>query len=358
MRDNFEFALDHVKPGYVIALGGDDGILPYGITNMWKALRETKTEILTWRPLMFAYPAVRSGRGQLGIFRPSGLRILKGRDYLERQASALNYINDIETPMFYIKGVVSTELIERVRSRTPDGRFYVCPTPDGFSGIVLAGEVEHYAFSGMPYSIGGASPTSQGMAYLSEGEEGKKLSDSFYKAVSEVPMHPELASQPYSPLISVMTADYLLTARDLPGWPGQFPSIDFRNLLLKGIRELADGLYAEDRINRELGILHRIAKHHGMETFFLDRVKAARRYKFRKPYVGNGITPSQVLLDCQMYGIHDIFDAAYVAHYAQSLLHKTTLGTLGRVVKDSIAYKIQQIAKGQRFPAVSEWVCE
>jgi len=29
----------------------------------------------------------------------------------------------------------------------------------------------------------GGSPTSQGMAYLSEGNEGKKLSDSFYRAV-------------------------------------------------------------------------------------------------------------------------------------------------------------------------------
>ena len=39
-------------------------------------------------------------------------------------------------------GLIS--LIEQVKSRTADGRFYSCPTPDGYSGIVLAGEVEKF----------------------------------------------------------------------------------------------------------------------------------------------------------------------------------------------------------------------
>ena len=34
MRDNFENVLRQVKPGFVIALGGDDGLLPDGIVGM------------------------------------------------------------------------------------------------------------------------------------------------------------------------------------------------------------------------------------------------------------------------------------------------------------------------------------
>ena len=287
MRDNFEFALDHVNPGYVIALGGDDGILPYGVSQMWRTLEETRMDLLTWRPLTFTYPGVRLGKGQLGLYRPGKSRTLRSGDYLARQVENLNYLHDFESPMFYVKGVVATKLVEQVRSRTPDGRFYVCPTPDGFSGVVLAGEVEQYAFSGVPLTVSGVSPTSQGMAYLSEGNEAKKLSDSFYRAVSGVPMHRDLASQPYSPLIALMTADYLLTAKDLPGWPGQVPAIDYENLLVKGLRELTHGLYAEDRINRELSILHKIAQHHGLEAFFRGKVRKTRRYQSRKPFVGN-----------------------------------------------------------------------
>jgi glycosyltransferase involved in cell wall biosynthesis len=358
MRDNFEFALDHVKPGYVIALGGDDGILPYGISQMWRALEETGMDLLTWRPLTFTYPAVRSGKGQLGLYGPGKLKILRSSDYLSKQVENLNYLYDFESPMFYIKGVVATKLVERVRSRTTDGRFYVCPTPDGFSGIVLAGEVEQYAFSGMPLTISGASPTSQGVAYLAEGNEAKKLSDSFYRAVSGVPMHRDLASQPYSPLISLMTADYLLTAKDLPGWPGRVPEIDYKNLLMKGLKELTHGLYAEDRINRELTILHKIARYHELEAFFRGKVKKTKRYQSRRPFVGNGITPSQVLLDCDMFQIHNIFDAAYASYFVSQLRAKINFVTIRKLVADSLKYKMQQLRKGSSFPPESEWILE
>src|SRR5260370_9489307 len=216
MRDNFEFALDHVKPGYVIALGGDDGILPHGVSYMWRALEETGMDILTWGTPIFTYPAVRSTKGQLRLHRPSKSKILRSSEYLARQVSDLHYLNDFESPMFYIKGVVATRLIKQVRSRTTDGRFYVCPTPDGFSGIVLAGEVKQYAFSGMPLTIAGASPTSQGMAYPGGGAEAKELSGSFDRAVSHVRMHPHLARPPNSPSFALLTPHYPLTRQALP----------------------------------------------------------------------------------------------------------------------------------------------
>jgi glycosyltransferase involved in cell wall biosynthesis len=356
MRDNFEFALDQVKPGYLIALGGDDGILPYGISRMWKALEETGMDLLTWGVPIFTYSGVRSAKGQLRMNRSDKSRFVRSGDYLAKQASILHYLGDSETPMFYIKGVVATKLVERVRSRTKDGRFYVCPTPDGFSGIALAGEVEKYAFSGMPLTIAGESPSSQGMAYLSTENEGKKLSESFYNAVSDVPMHRDLASQQYSPLISLMTADYLLTAKDLPGWPGCVPPIDYKNLLVKGLKELAHGLYAADRVNRELGILLKIAQYHGLETFFRAKVKETRRSRSQKPFAGNGITPRQVLLDCEMFEIHNIFDAGYVTYFVYQLQSKIGLDAIKKLVAGSLRYKVRQLQKGDRFPPESEWV--
>jgi len=358
MRDNFEFALDQVKPGYLIALGGDDGILPYGISHMSRALQQTGMEILTWGAPIFTYPGARSAIGQLRLQRPGKSKVVRSSEYLARQASDLHYLDDYQTPMFYIKGVVATRLVDQVRSRTPDGRFYVCPTPDGFSGIVLAGEVEQFAFSGTPLTIAGASPSCQGLAYLSGGNEGKKLSESFYRSVSDVPMHRDLASQPYSPLISLMTADYLLTARDLPGWPGHFPAIDYKNLLLKGLKELANGLYSADRVTRELVVLRNIATHHGLEAYFRQKVKEMRRSRSRKPLEGNGITPSQVLLDCDMFQIHNIFDAAYVSYFVYQLLSTFDLGAIKKLIADSLRYKMQQLQKGERFPPESEWVLE
>jgi len=39
MRDNFELALAQVKEGYVMALGGDDGLLPGCIWKMYHILK-------------------------------------------------------------------------------------------------------------------------------------------------------------------------------------------------------------------------------------------------------------------------------------------------------------------------------
>ena len=171
-------------------------------------------------------------------------------------------------------------------------------------------------------------------------------------------MHQDLASQPYSPLISIMTADYLLTAKDLPEWPGHVPAIDYKDLLLKGLRELANGLYAADRANRELAILLKIAQYHGLEAFFRQKVRTTRRQRSRKPLVGNGITPSQILLDCDMFQIYNVFDAAYVSYFIYQLLSKVNLDTFKKLIANSLKYKMQQLQKGGRFPLESDWVLE
>ncbi len=357
MRENFEFALNQIKPGYVIALGGDDGLLPYGIRSMRDVLQDTGQEMLVWPPSMFIYPKTRAETGQLILQIQSGRRIIQSQDFLRRQAKELYYVTDIESPMFYVKSVTSTRLVEKVRSRSADGRFYACATPDGYSGIVLSGEVQSWAFSGQPFSLHGSSPTSAGLCYIVGNDQAKKISEAFFRDVSNRPMHAELAAQPYSPLITLMTADYLLTARDLPGWPGEVPPIDYRNLLHKSLDELADGQYATDRMARELAILYRIAKHHGLGEFFRKRVKVARK-NTRKPLEGNAISPKRIYLNGSQYGIHNVFDAAYVAHYMYQFASKATLSSAWNMITNSLYYRLRTIRMGARFPAETEWLEE
>jgi glycosyltransferase involved in cell wall biosynthesis len=355
MRDNFEYALRQVKPGFVIALGGDDGLLPDGIKGMRDVLHDTGMDLLAWPPPSYVYPNVYGSNGQLIIFHRRGSKIIDSHQFLCKQAKNLNYLNDIESPTFYVKGVASTKLIDRVRNRSVDGRFYSCSTPDGYSGIVLAGEVSHYAFSGKPFSIGGASPDSQGLAYKLNDEKAKKASELFFQNASLIPMHRELASQPYSPLLALMTVDYLLTARDLPGWPGSFPPIDFRRVLLKGLQALAHGFYGEERICRELKILNQIAEKHGLGEFFLEKTRRSRRYRRRDPFVGSGINASAFFLDGCQLGLHNIFDAAYAAKYLYQVYSDIKLSSVVNVIARSLMYRLRSMAKGNPFPPESEW---
>jgi len=355
MLNNFEFALSQVKPGFVIALGGDDGLLPNGIKGMRDVLIDTGMDMLAWPASVYLYPNVRESNGQLSIYHSKGIKIINSYEFLSRQVKNLYYVTDIESPMFYIKGVVSTTLIDRVRKRSVDGHFYSCPTPDGYSGIVLAGEVSHYAYSGEPFSIYGVSPDSHGLGYISSDEKGKKDSETFYKNVVSRPMHQELASQPYSPLITLMTVDYLLTARDLPGWPGKFPPIDYKNVLLKGIKELAHGLYGDNRICRELKILNQIAEKHGLGEFFRKKVRRSKRFRKRTYFVGSGINKNAIFLDGSLYKLHNIVDAAYAAQSLYKAYCDLNPSSLLKIIMRSLTYKLRAIRKGDPFPHESEW---
>jgi hypothetical protein len=359
MRDNFEFALNQVKPGYVMALGGDDGLLPYGIRGMRDTLLETGQALLAWPVPIYLYAGARAPTSQLVVHaqngRPcNGRRIVRSRDFLANQVRHLHYVADIEAPMIYMKGVASTALVDRVRERSPEKRFYMPSTPDGYSGIVLAGEVETYAFSGTPFAIAGGSPSSAGLNYLAGGEKARKQSEDFFAKAAAIPMHEELGRQPYSPLIAVMTVDFLLTARDLPGWPGSFPPIDFRQMLLRALTELEDGQFAGERMTRELTILEAIAEHHGLGAQFRGEA-AKRRKNLRRPLEGNAISPSRLYFDATRLGIQNIYDAAFVTHYIHKAAPEFSLSTAWKTLVNSLSYRMLSFKKGAPFPTPDEW---
>ncbi len=360
MRDNFEYALNLVTEGFVIALGGDDGLLPNSISKMAKIIKETKQSVISWPAPTYIYPGAGIETGQLILYTKfgrlkNGFTILNSKEFLKRQSVNLSYASDLYSPMFYVKGAVSIELINKVKSRSNENRFYLCPTPDGYSGIVIAGEIETYAYSYEPLSIFGLSSNSQGMNYLSSDEKAIKHSQTFFSNVSKVPMHKELASQPYSPLIALMTADYLLTASDLIGWPGKFPAINFKKMIIKSIEELSHGLYSDNRLERELKILYEIAKHHRLEKFYVKAIAKKRKYVKKTPIEGNALSLNRLFLDCTLYQINDILDAAYTVSIMYRILPNTSFRTIFDAILNSFKFKINSNKIGGSFPNKSTW---
>lgn len=353
MKENFEYALNQVRPGYVMALGGDDGLLPDGISGMWKVLSATNQKLLAWATPLFIYPNTRAKSGQLVLnarllkFRKDHM-ILDSKIYLKRQAENLNYVFDAMAPMIYVKGVAHTDLINRVKSRSSDGKFYACSTPDGYSGIVLAGEVDTYAFSHQPFSIHGGTPKSQGVAYLGGDKNKNKQAGEFFNHAKNIALHKKLASQPYSPLISLMTADFLFTAKDLPGWSGEFPDIDIKNLLKKGISELSHGHWSDDRLERELDILYAIAKYHQLEHYFLATLKDKKRESWSQ-LEGDAISHKRIYLDSAKYEIKNIVDAAYVAHYTHQIFSEFSLLNFFKMFYLSVKHKICLMRKKEHL---------
>lgn len=317
MRDNFEFALNQVRPGYVMALGGDDGLVPGCIWEMYRIIKETGRQLVTWPLAGFSYPIEQGGKNIFSVkrVRENGLTFIKSEDFLNRIASTFHYQVD-DCPMFYMKGVVSTSLIEKVKSRTPDHCFYYCPTPDGFSGVVLAGEVEDYVYTHRPLSIGGDTQKSQGKNYMRTDKQSRFEANQFFNDNIRRTMHKDLASQQYSPLTTLMTADYLLTARDLPGWPGKFKMFSYESLIKASFELIANSPFAEEVLERELRILREIARQHNLLDLFYELMKTKKRkVKTSSNDVYGFLITHSIRFEGTRIGIHNIFDACLAVNF-------------------------------------------
>lgn len=355
MRDNFEFALSKVRPGYVMALGGDDGLVAGSIWRMYEILKETKRQLLTWPSAVFKY-ANDEEKESLVYFRRRKnhkLNIIKSEDFLNKIATTFYYMVD-DCPMFYIKGVVSTELVNRVKSRTKDNCFYSCPTPDGFSGVVLAGEVEDYVYTYEPLSIGGNTKKSQGQNYMRTDEKSRREAVEFFNDNLRRTMHRELASQPYSPLITLMTADYLLTAKDLPGWPGKFKEISFENLLKAAFKEMAKSPYQNELLVRELNILKEIAIRHNLLDLFYKIYKTTKRKVVSIQDIRGFVITNSIKVDGTSIGIDNVFDASMIIPTAYAFYKKyAKFSTLYNVIKNGLRILARQKKyKSEDFPTI------
>jgi glycosyltransferase involved in cell wall biosynthesis len=325
MRDTFEFALNQVRPGYVMALGGDDGLVPGCIWRMYEILKESGRQLLAWPPATFCYPGKTGGRNIFYIRRrkKTGIKIIKSSDFLNKITRTFNYQID-ECPMFYMKGVASTDLVNRVKSRTKDGSFYYCPTPDGFSGVVLAGEVEDYAYVEEPLSIAGASPKSQGMNYTRTDEKSRKEAQQFFNDNIRRTMHSQLASQPYSPLQTIMTADYLLTARDLPGWPGKCEPVSIEHLLRVTFKALETHSMNNELLIRELKIMREIAKQHDLIPLFNQLYASTKRKMVKANQVYGFVITHSIRFDGSEIGINNLFDASLAVNFIYNFYNKVS----------------------------------
>lgn len=344
MRANFEFAIDQVDEGYIIALGGDDGLLPKSIIYLNSIINSTGHKLITWEPPFYSYNGVNQQKAQLNIARIKKNYAIKSKDFIKRQYKNLNYLQDPECPMFYIKGCVSVDLIKQVKNLSEDKRFYRCPTPDGYSGIILAKMVDEYLFLAKPISIYGLSPKSQGFSYMKSDIKSVSESRKFFADSEKNPMHPKLASQPYSPLITLMTADYLLMAADLK--PASYDmNIDIKKLIEKSLEELSIGLYEKNVIGRELDILNKIAIQHGLEEHFLKSRNAIYRRAKKNPYRGNGFNGRSYFLDADALELNNILDASIFAKSFIDLIGIIGFKAILISVLSSISYKLKALKK-------------
>ena len=148
-------------------------------------------------------------------------------------------------------------------------------------------------------------------------------------------MHAELASQQYSPLETLMTADYLLTAKDLPGWKGKFEPISFEGLLRASFSFMETNSYENDVLIRELRILKEIAKQHNLLDLFEVLLKTTKRKVIREEDIYGFLITNSIRFEGTSIGINNIFDAALATNFVYNSYNKISINGFFEFIKNT-----------------------
>jgi len=188
MSHNWEFALGHVKDGWVMFLGDDDGLYPWALQTLDKLINEYKVEALWSASGEFIWPGHHEGcpQGALVVPLSNSVKLSRSKTALQRTLSgeALTY----GLPWLYNGGAASIALINR--SRDGNGRFFCSCNPDWYSAVALSSATDQFLSVRIPIAISGASKHSNGTANLNASAPGEAAK--LFMSESNIPFHESL----------------------------------------------------------------------------------------------------------------------------------------------------------------------
>lgn len=218
MSHNWEFALSHVRGGWIAIIGDDDGLLPGAISKAHEIANEYDVSAISSRAAAYTWPnSSTHPYGELTIYRGKGVELHDSRTALRDACSGRIPYSSL--PMLYTGGFVDSELIEK--ARRAGGSFYHSMIPDVYSAIVFTKLTNKYACSNTPLAIGGTSVHSGGTSYMSKKDTAGSGESPGMKFISEpnIPFHPSLLpskDNAFPPSIELLVYESILQTEHIP----------------------------------------------------------------------------------------------------------------------------------------------
>jgi hypothetical protein len=208
MSHHWEYALSHVKHGFVTVLGDDDGFLPSAIDDAVKILEETKSKALATNYGLYWWPNVfeEEKKNILHISFKSGYERVSADQALQRLMNGKNHY--LSVPCIY-NSFIDRTLIDKAQALS--GSFFRSQIPDVYSSIVLPGMLDEYIFSKKSLKVFGISQKSNGAAHL--GKPGNEDVAKLFYQDETIPIHPA-ASNTLGKSIGIIMGECLLQSFD------------------------------------------------------------------------------------------------------------------------------------------------
>ncbi|MGM9512073.1 glycosyltransferase [Larkinella sp. GY13] len=325
MSHNWEFALSHVREGYVTFLGDDDGLLPDAVQDVNALFNETGLQAVNMNPApdFYFWPSYfnKKQANMLKVSFQSGFVIKEGKAVLRK---VLQCREDYLPLPFVYSSFVNMTAIEPIQRKT--GAFFRSQIPDVYSGIALANQVGAYVYSKKRLRISGASSHSTGMSQFNY-DANKKAMDKF-ASEPNIPFHPALH---YCPSYTYLIAESFLQSFDAGLNPDEKAVFNWMPFIETAIKE-ANTKFHNQRDNI-LNVTRYIA-----ETNHLDRERVEKiihgstsRLNNIIPYDLKRYSYPFLLINAATYGVENIFDACQ--------LHRTITDNPSRFWLKSTTWK-------------------
>lgn len=193
MSHNWEFALSHVRNGWVMVIGDDDGLLPGALQKVKNIAQATATKAITSPFVTFIWPREdNQNRGRLLIPMRQGRELRDARQWLSKVVRGAAWYTEL--PMLYVGGAIHTDLIDRVRNKS--GRFFHSNQPDIYSTIALSSVTDTYVWSHEPVAIAGHSRHSNGASWMAAARAGRsgieQAPNTLFMSEEIIPFHADL----------------------------------------------------------------------------------------------------------------------------------------------------------------------
>jgi glycosyltransferase involved in cell wall biosynthesis len=181
MAHNCEFALGHVKDGWVALLGDDDGLVAGRLEPTVDLLEASGLKALSSETCFYNWPKVVSPREpMLTVPLAKDVVTVRSRDAV---ADILRLVRPkARLPQTYTGGIVHTDVIRAARAK--DGSFFQSQIPDIYSSFAITATVDRFLYSKAPFAIAGRSSHSIGAALFN-------LEKNAFLEEGLIPFHPD-----------------------------------------------------------------------------------------------------------------------------------------------------------------------
>ena len=309
MAEHYEFALNHVREGFILILGSDDGLLP-GAIQRARAAHDAYPHILAIHAVhgaMFHYPEFQGeDAGFMHMRFSPRVEIRRSSEWLGRVARSECHIGELPQP--YCRTFVHASLFKRILERS--GRYIHSPIPDFSMAANLGAVSEEYLYVSPCFAITGLSPAGTGASMIYPSAD-RKAEQRFFQ-LNGTPIHPKVA---YTRSEMLLIGEVLLRAKEAGLLPSDF-AISWDKMLARAFLQLKTAHWSEEDRQKGIDAIKAVGRNMGCPEV-LDSVEShptLRAWKHSLPFnLDWHDDPWEFIFDTRPLKISGIHEAARFA---------------------------------------------